>query len=253
MSIEDREFLEIMKGKCHKDEKGHWSVPLPFKSNRNRLHKNREQALKRTYSLLKTVKPDPVKNEPSHILENLFDNEFAEEASAAQEGEECWYLPRFPVFHPKKKPNKIRMVFDSSAIYQVHSLNSFLLQGPDLTNNLLGVLLRFRKEHVTITLEKEQMFQMFHIYEEHRIFVHFIWFRDNDPTKSLHDYRMCVHLFRNSPSPVVATYCLHVRVKDFSDSDMKYYVSRNFYIDDGLSSYDRYNEALDISLKHRKF
>lgn len=58
--------------------------------------------MKRTYSLLKTVKHDPVKNEPSHFMENLFDNGFAEEASEAQEGEECWYLPRFPVFHPKK-------------------------------------------------------------------------------------------------------------------------------------------------------
>lgn len=61
MSIEDREFLEIMKEKCHKDEKGHWSAPLPFKLNRNRLPNNREQALKRTYSLLKTFKRDPVK------------------------------------------------------------------------------------------------------------------------------------------------------------------------------------------------
>lgn len=77
------------------------------------------------------------------------------------------------------------MVFDSSAIYQGHSLNSSLLQGPDLTNNQLGVLLRFRKERVAITGDIEQMFHMFHIDEEHRNFVRFIWFRDNDPTKSL--------------------------------------------------------------------
>lgn len=249
MSIEDREFLEIMKEKCHKDEKGHWSAPLPFKLNRNRLPNNREQALKRTYSLLKTFKRDPVKmNLAIKFMENVFDNGFAEEAPEVQEGEECWYLPIFPVFHPKK-PNKIRMVFDSSAIYQGHSLNSSLLQGPDLTNNLLGVLLRFRKERVAITGDIEQMFHMFHIDEEHRNFVRFIWFRDNDPTKSLQDYRMCVHLFGNSPSPAVATYCLHKCVEEPCDSDVKYYVTRNFYVDDGLSSYDTDNEALDILLR----
>ncbi|XP_052680203.1 uncharacterized protein LOC128160966 [Crassostrea angulata] len=252
MSIEDREFLEIMKKKCHKDEKGHWSAPSPFKLNRNRLPNNREQALKRTYSLLKTFKRDPVKmNLAIKFMENVFDNGFAEEAPEVQEGEECWYLPIFPVFHPKK-PNKVRMVFDSSAIYQGHSLNSSLLQGPDLTNNLLGVLLRFRKERVAITGDIEQMFHMFHINEEHRNFVRFIWFRDNDPTKSLQDYRMCVHLFGNSPSPAVATYCLHKCVEEPCDSDVKYYVTRNFYVDDGLSSYDTDNEALDILLRTQK-
>ncbi|XP_062592785.1 uncharacterized protein LOC134254258 [Saccostrea cucullata] len=141
------------------------------------------------------------------------------------------------------------MVFDSSAIYQGYSLNSTLLQGPDLTNNLLGVLLRFRKERVAITGDIEQMFHMFHIDKEHRNFVRFIWFKDNDPTKFLQDYRMCVHLFRNSPSPAVATYCLHRCVEEPCDIDVKYYVTRNFYVDDGLSSYDTDNEALEILLR----
>ncbi|XP_062593639.1 uncharacterized protein LOC134255146, partial [Saccostrea cucullata] len=249
MSIEDREFLEIMEKKCHKDETGHWSAPLPFKSNRDRLPNNKEQALKRTYSLLTSFKRDHVKmNLAIKFMENVFSHGFAEEAPEVQEGEECWYLPIFPVFHPKK-PNKIRMVFDSSAIYQGHSLNSSLLQGPDLTNNLQGVLLRFRKERVAITGDIEQMFHMFHIDKEHRNFVRFIWFRDNDPAKPLQDYRMCVHLFGNSPSPSVATYCLHRCVEEPCDNDVKYYVTRNFYVDDGLSSYDADNEALEILLR----
>lgn len=215
MSIEDRKFLEIMEEKCHKDEKGHWSAPLPFKSNRNGLPNNTEQA---------------------------------EEALEVQEGEECWYLPIYPVFHPKK-PNKIHMVFDSSAIYQGHSLNSFLLQGTDLTNNRLGVLLRFRKERVAITRNIEQMFHMFHIDKEHITFVRFIWFRDNDPT-SLFKTTECVYIYSGiHHHPAVATYCLQRCVEEPCDSNMKYYVTRNIYVDDGLSSYDTYNEALDILLR----
>ncbi|XP_062570928.1 uncharacterized protein LOC134232947 [Saccostrea cucullata] len=251
MSIEDREFLEIMEKKCHKDETGHWSSPIPLKSNRDRLPNNNEQALKRTYSLLTSFNQDPVKmNLAIKFMENLFTHGFAEEAPEVQEGEECWYLPIFPVFHPKK-PNKIRVVFDSSAIYQGHSLNSTLLQGPDLTNNLLGVLLRFRKERVAITGDIEQMFHMFDIDKEHRNFVRFIWFRDNNPAKPFQYYRMCVHvhLFGNSPSPSVATYCLHRCVEEPCDNDVKYYVTRNFYVDDGLSSYDTDNEALEILLR----
>jgi hypothetical protein len=46
----------------------------------------------------------------------------------------CWYLPLFGVYHPRK-PDQIRGVFDSSAIFEGVSLNSLLMSGPDLTNN----------------------------------------------------------------------------------------------------------------------
>ena len=55
-----------------------------------------------------------------------------------------WYLPHHPMFHPQK-PNKVRVVFDCAARFRETSLNDQLLQGPDLTNNLTGVLLRFRQ------------------------------------------------------------------------------------------------------------
>ena len=58
-----------------------------------------------------------------------------------------WYLPHHGVTHARK-PDKLRVVFDSSSKYGGISLNDLLLKGPDLTNSLIGVLLRFRKEQV---------------------------------------------------------------------------------------------------------
>ena len=49
----------------------------------------------------------------------------------------CWYIPHHGVYHPKK-PKKIRVVFDCSSQYKGESLNKYLLQGPDLTNKLIG-------------------------------------------------------------------------------------------------------------------
>lgn len=124
------------------------------------------------------------------FMEKVFSKGHAEIAPVLKNEEECWYLPIFGVYNPKK-PNQIRMVFDSSATFH----------GWDLTNSLHGVLLRFRKEKIGVTGDIEQMFHSFKIREGHRNFVRFIWFQDNDPTLPLTEYRMCVHLFGNSPSP----------------------------------------------------
>ena len=53
-----------------------------------------------------------------------------------------WYLHYYPVQHPRK-PGKIRVLFDCAAKYAGLSLNNALMQGPDLVNNLLSVLVRF--------------------------------------------------------------------------------------------------------------
>ena len=104
--------------------------------------------------------------------------------------------------------DQIRGVFDSSAEYQGVSLNGVLLSGPNLTNSLLGILLRFRKNAIAVSADIEQMFYSFLVSPEHRDYLRFLWYQDNDPNKELIEYRMKAHVFGNSPSPAVATYGL---------------------------------------------
>ncbi len=113
---------------------------------------------------------------------------------------------------PKKK-KKIRVVFDSSAQFQGLSLNSVLLTGPNLNNSLLGVLIRFRKEPVAVTVYIQQMFHCFTVKEDHRDYLRFLWFFENDLDKDVIECRMKVHVFGNSPSPA-AIYELHQAAKE---------------------------------------
>ena len=57
-----------------------------------------------------------------------------------------------------KKPTKMCVVFDCSAKYKGESLNDLLLQGPDLTNQLIGVLCRFRQSAIAFMCDVESMF-----------------------------------------------------------------------------------------------
>ena len=68
-----------------------------------------------------------------------------------------WYLPQHAIFN-EHKPNKTRIVFDTSADHDGMSLNKALLKGRDLLNNLTGILLRFRNHKVAIATDIEAMY-----------------------------------------------------------------------------------------------
>ncbi|XP_054590105.1 uncharacterized protein [Nothobranchius furzeri] len=180
--------------------------------------------------------------------QSMLDKGHAELAPPLQEGAECWYLPTFGVYHPKK-PSKIRVVFDSSAQYDGVSLNEVLLSGPDLNNSLVGVLLRFRIEPVAITADIQQMFYFFVVREDCRDFLRFLWYQENDLSKDVVDYRMRVHVFGNSPSPAVAIFGLRKAAEhqevDYG-SDARHFIERDFYVDDGLRYFATTAEAIDV-------
>ena len=245
LSVEDRQFLEIMDNHFQKDCEGRPSAPLPFKPDRPTLPNNREDALKRAKSLHASLNKSPVKKQHfKDFMNKILENGHAEEAPPVSEKEECWYLPIFGVYHPQK-PDQIRCVFDSSAQHNGISLNKVLLQGPDLINSLLGILLRFRRETIAIAADIQQMFYSFYVNREHRNYLRFFWYKDNDFDKPLVEYRMCVHVFGNSPSPAIATYGLRQSVKD-SDEDVKSFVNDDFYVDDALTSLPTAQQAISL-------
>jgi hypothetical protein len=56
---------------------------------------------------------------------------------------------------------------------------------------------------------------------------------------------MAKHVIGNSLSPAIATYCLRKSV-DNSDEDIRVFVNRDFYVDDGLSSQPSVEKAVDL-------
>ena len=70
---------------------------------------------------------------------------------------QVWYIPHHCVYHPKKS-DKIRVVFDCNVEFSGKSLNQHLLQGPDQTNNLVGMLCQFHQEPVAVMCDIEVCF-----------------------------------------------------------------------------------------------
>ena len=68
-----------------------------------------------------------------------------------------WYLPHHPVVNPNK-PGKVRRVLNGASKFHGTSLNKSLLVGPDLLQNLIFVLLRFRQHKYAVSTDIEGMF-----------------------------------------------------------------------------------------------
>ncbi|XP_051810196.1 uncharacterized protein LOC127535700 [Acanthochromis polyacanthus] len=251
MSLEDKAFLEIMDREVSMDDTNSWVAPLPFRDPRHRLPNNKAQAVKHFSTLRHMLEK---RRDMKEHMQRIFETGHAETAPPLSEEQECWYLPIFGVYHPLK-PGQVQAVFDSSAKLDGVSLNDILLSGPDLNNTLLGVLTRFRKEPVAVAADKEQMFYCFKVCQEHCDFLRFLWFEDNDPAKRTTEYHMTVHAFGNSPSPAVAIYSLRrtaLQGQEEYGTEAKQFVLRNFYVDDGLTSFPTDDNAIPVLKKTKQ-
>ena len=126
-------------------------------------------------------------------------------------------VSHFPVIN-QNKPGKVRIVFDAAAENNGTSLNNNLLRGPDSTNCLIGVLIRFRQENTAIVADIKSMLHQVRVREEDQDSLQFLWW-DESTGDSLEEYVMTVHIFSATDSRCVANSTLK-RTAD--DNDKKF-------------------------------
>ena len=96
----------------------------------------------------------------------------------------------------------MRIVFDASSKIEGPSLNDCLHPGPSLTEPLLSVILRFRANKIVFIADTEKAFLQISLKPDHRNFVRFLWYENEDEITSKNilqskicDYRICCVLF----------------------------------------------------------
>jgi hypothetical protein len=255
MSQNDKKFCDLMQQNYHVNKEGNLEMPLPLKCEDSPLPDNRRSVFCRQYTTLKRLRADSTKLKKCiNFMQDMMDNNHVEKVPPEEEPGspgKTWYLPIFPVEQTNK--GKVRLVFDSAASYAGISLNSYLIQGPDQTNKLRGVLARFREGKVGFVADVKSMFHSFHVNKEHRDYMRFYWFNGNDPKEHLHTYRARVHIFGNTCSPAVATIGLRLAADSLTSNghpnsaelNAHKYIHQNFYVDDGLGCAATTDEAIN--------
>ena len=174
MSLEDLKFIGILKNGTELVG-GNYQVPLPFRKNEINLPNNCSQAEKTFSCLERKLSGNPqLTQDYIKFMNELILKGYARESTSAAETVKYWYLPHHGVYHPNK-PGKIRVIFNLSPDFHETSINKALLPGPDLTNQIVGVLLQFRKGQIAVTGYIEAMYHQVKVAQNQRCFLRFLW------------------------------------------------------------------------------
>ncbi|XP_043220311.1 uncharacterized protein LOC122389655 [Amphibalanus amphitrite] len=252
MSHEDRRWMAMVQESCRVSADGHYEIALPFCQANPELPNNLELAIRRLEGLKrKLMKDNRLREHYTATMTDMLSKGYIERApelDSMTKGGKKWYLPHHGVYHPQK-PHKVRIVFDAAASYKGTSLNDALLQGPDLTNSLIDVLLRFRWAPVCFTADIEAMFHQVRVPDRDRDFLRFLWWTGGDLTDQPAEYRFTVHPFGATSSPACANYALRRAATDHGShfsADTVETILYNFYVDDCLKSVETGDDGIRI-------
>ena len=175
----------------------------------------------------------------SDFVTRLVDKETSETENVMQ-----WYLPHQPVKHPHK-PGKVRRFCNAASKFKAVSLNDKLLSGPDLLQNLVGIVFRFGEYEIAMTADIESMFLQVAVPKEGRKCLRFLW--PDKPSDTVGIFEYTRHVFGAKNSSTCANYGFQHggRDKKVEFPAASFTIDRTFYMDDLVKIVDTPQQAIE--------
>ena len=249
---EERELQMIQEGMIHDGDAKRWKVKYPWIKDPNQLPDNRATAEAVLKSTEKRLKRNPkhaevYQSQIQDMVQRGAARKLTEEEMHSYSGP-VHYVSHHEIVKPDSKSTPCRIVFNASANYKGHSLNSYWAKGPDLLNNLLGVLLRFREGSVGVTGDVKKMYHSVSISIPDQHTHRFLW-RDLDESCSPDTYVMTAVSFGDKPAGTIATLALRKTAEmgqeEFPEAARA--IIRNTYMDDVITSVNSREEAAKLT------
>ena len=259
LSQVEREEAEVISNSCKKVGV-QWMIPYPWKRDPNLLPDNKSLALKRLEGTERRLKSSPDQGESydkqmKEMLEMNFCRKLSQEDMENFEGP-VHYIAHHAVLRPESKSTPVRIVFNSSSVFQGYKLNDYWMKGPDLLNSLFGVLLRFREREVALLGDISKMYHRILIPVQDQHVHRFLW-RNLETHREPDVYVKTVLTFGDKPAPAMAQTALKKTAKENASGypEAADVLQKNTYMDDICDSVNTVTEAkqlakdLDIILK----
>ena len=259
---QERELSLIEEGLCLQDDK--WTAKYPWIRHPKELPNNYTAA----FAMLKSTERRLKKN-ANHMelykqqIQDMLDRGVAmkilRDELQSYEGP-VYYLSHHEVLKPDSISTPCRIVFNSSAKFAGHVLNDYWAKGPDLMNNLLGILIRFRENSVAIAGDIRKMYHTVNISELDQQTHRFLW-RNLEEQHEPAIYKMTCVSFGDKPAGAIAALALK-KTAELSAEEFPVAAAtivKNAYVDDILGSFnsgeeaDRITEEIDTVLAKGSF
>ena len=227
---------KIIESSCQKVG-SQWLVPYPWIKDATELPDNRSQAEKKLEATERRLAMNPTHAEAynkqmEEMTEMNFSRKLSSEELESYKGP-IHYISHHEIVRPEKKSTPIRIVFNSSASYKGHRLNDYWMKGPDLLNNLFGILLRFRENEVAISADVSKMYHRVLIPEQDQHVHRYLW-RNLETDRKPDVYVKTVLTFGDRPAPAMAQIALQKTATEGEkrNPEAAEVLKKNTYMDD---------------------
>lgn len=157
------------------------------------------------------------------------------------------YIPHHGVLRECSSTTKLRVVFNASSPTSTGvSFNQLQMVGPVVQDDLLSILLRFRKHKYIIAADVEKMYRQVSVHPDDRHLQQVLW-RDT-PSDTLQAYQLNTVTYGTASAPYLATRCLKQLGLETQDKKVTDAIIHDCYVDDLLTGGDNLKEV--IKLRH---
>ena len=242
-SFREEQELKMIQENLEYDEKNQrWLTSYPWTVDPNSLPNNYNTALATLRNTERILSKDPKWAETyEEQMKDMVDRHVARKLTT-QELEQwngpLFYISHLAVVNPRSKSTPVRIVFNSSQSHHGVSLNSCLAKGPDAyINNLVGILLPWREEHVAFVGDLRKMFNSIHLKLLEQHCHRFLW-RDMDTEREPDIYVMERVNMGDSPAPAISTEAVYKTATLFEDEspEAAELLRKSSYVDDLIDS-----------------
>ncbi|XP_065356304.1 uncharacterized protein LOC135950702 [Calliphora vicina] len=240
LKSEEDEFVEQFYTKTTtRNKDGRYMVRLPLKKEYPEsvfLGSSRFIALAQYASMDKTLgKNKELQAEYKAVLDEYLTLDHMEETTSNEINSEgkhsSFYLPHHAVVRPEHKTTKVRIVFNASRkTKSKFSLNDVLYTGPTIQNDLITVILNWRRYKYVFSGDIQKMYRQIIVHPDDRAFQRILYQPEqNGPIK---DFEMKTVTFGFNCAPFLAIRKLHQLA---SDSKAESILRYETYVDDILT------------------
>ncbi|XP_062708809.1 uncharacterized protein LOC115266910 [Aedes albopictus] len=251
-SVEEKACEDYYVSTVSRTQEGRYVVRYPKRENFSTMIGESKSTALRRFSMLEgrfSKNPGLQESYESFMAEYLSMGHMRQ----VQEGNNdvlAYYLPHHPVIKEASTTTKTRVVFDGSSKTSTgHSLNEALCVGPVVQDDLLTLVIRFRKFPVAVVADIAKMYRQVLIHPEDAPLQRIVW--GSNPSQPPATFELQTVTYGLAPSSYLATRTLQQLAEDEGHAYPlgKPALTKSFYVDDFIGGANSISEAIQLRVE----